>query len=349
MNGVTERLVGRGDAVARLRAAIDGAGAGRRALVVVSGPAGIGKTALVRAATAGELRGWGTCVYDAGAAGYWPWTRALDALARQVPEAVAGADPLLATIAPAFGTFPAGTGERDQLLLMDAVGGWLERRDAAVGELTIPAAVASQSVTWSVPPTVPMDVAERTIRAAGKGRLQLRTLEELRYLAQMWLPVYCVRLTVAQPETRLLKTRLRATTVDNLYEALGGSYLGRLNQPGWTQVSVDHRTMLRPSTKDTKVHATLRKAVESYGRVSTQAARERHAATLALLGVPTPCESLSVDHTSLSHLPYYVGVLASGGRERVAAVSAWTGELSPTASEVLTAHISQLRSHVAAT
>ncbi|HVF20897.1 MAG TPA: restriction endonuclease [Mycobacteriales bacterium] len=221
--------------------------------------------------------------------------------------------------------------------------------DAAVGELSIPAAVASQSVTWGVPPTAPMDAAERTIRAAGKGRLQLRTLEELVHLTQVWLPVYCLRLTVAQPEARLLKTRLRATTVDNLYEALGGSYLGRLNQPGWTQVNVDHRTMLRPSTKDTKVHAALRKAVEGFVRVSAPAARERHATTLAALGIPTPCESVSIDHTSLAHLPYYVGVLASGGRERVAAVTAWTGELSPRASEVLTAHISQLRSHVAAT
>ncbi|HVF05672.1 MAG TPA: AAA family ATPase [Frankiaceae bacterium] len=124
-----ERLVGRDDALARLRDALARAAAGTRAVVLVAGPAGIGKTALVRAAVRDEaLVGWGTCVDDAGAPGYWPWTRAIETLVRLAPDAPAPDDaPLLATIAPAFGPARGGAGERDRLLLMDGVGRWLER------------------------------------------------------------------------------------------------------------------------------------------------------------------------------------------------------------------------------
>lgn len=132
--GAFDRLFGRDEPVARINAAVARAESGTRSVVLVAGEAGIGKTSLVRAATHDvELVGWGTCIDDAGAPGYWPWTRAIDALARRigVPDAVGvAADdaPLLATIAPVFG--PARSQEqgsaRDRVLLMDAVSRWLE-------------------------------------------------------------------------------------------------------------------------------------------------------------------------------------------------------------------------------
>jgi tetratricopeptide (TPR) repeat protein len=77
---VTPGLVGQDGALAVLRAAVDGAAAGRGGLVLVAGEAGIGKTALV-SHIAGHVaqRGlgvlWATCWDGPGAPAYWPWVQ----------------------------------------------------------------------------------------------------------------------------------------------------------------------------------------------------------------------------------------------------------------------------------
>ena len=219
--------------------------------------------------------------------------------------------------------------------------------DAAVGALTIPPA-PGRSAVWGIAPTIPATAAETTIRTAGKGRFNLRTLEQLAWLSLLWVPAYSVEITVTEPETRRLKTRLRSTTFSNLYEALSGVFLGRVHGAGWEQVPADRSAMLRPAVKDTKVHVALRKAVDGYLRVSTETALARHAAELARLGLPAPCRSVSVDRTGLVHLPYYAGLLQAGGRERIAAVSASTGQLSDPVSEALTANLSVVRAQLTA-
>lgn len=128
-----ELFVGRERLRRRLLAVLGDALAGRMRLAMVSGEAGIGKTALV-AVVAGDAPDdatvcWGTCWHGAGAPGYWPWTQALDALAaavgRDLAAELAGEDrELLATIVPALG--PAtGLGDQGTFLLFDAVGRWL--------------------------------------------------------------------------------------------------------------------------------------------------------------------------------------------------------------------------------
>ena len=80
-----ELLVGRDTPLARVREVIGRAAAGERSLALVSGPAGIGKSSLVRAAVGEvDVLGWGTCVEAVAAPGYWPWSRALDAVAAAV-------------------------------------------------------------------------------------------------------------------------------------------------------------------------------------------------------------------------------------------------------------------------
>jgi hypothetical protein len=98
---------------------------------MVSGEAGIGKTALV-SVVAGEAPeraavSWGTCW--AGAPGYWPWTQALDTLAaavgRDVAAELAGEDrDLLATIVPALGP-AADPGDQGTFPLLDATARWI--------------------------------------------------------------------------------------------------------------------------------------------------------------------------------------------------------------------------------
>ena len=135
MTEMSDRLVGRDEPLARIRAAVVRASAGARSVVLVAGEAGIGKTTVVRAATAdAPVLGWGTCIDEAGAPGYWPWTRALDAIARHLgadtARAAAGDEAaLLATIAPVFGAAPEerDASARDRVLLMDAVARFLGR------------------------------------------------------------------------------------------------------------------------------------------------------------------------------------------------------------------------------
>ncbi|MGY1814879.1 ATP-binding protein [Blastococcus sp. SYSU D00820] len=83
-------FVGRAAELAGLSAARAAARAGAGALVLVSGPPGIGKTRTVEEATTGAAVLWGRCVDDPGAPPLWPWRQVV----RRRPEvaaAVAGA------------------------------------------------------------------------------------------------------------------------------------------------------------------------------------------------------------------------------------------------------------------
>ncbi|HVE95261.1 MAG TPA: AAA family ATPase, partial [Acidimicrobiales bacterium] len=137
-------LLGRDAQHGRLRELLARAASGVRSVALVSGPAGIGKSSLVRAAIGDvELLGWGTSAEAVAAPGYWPWSRALDAIATAIgPVAVAataGDDaPLLALIGRRFGpAAPSEGSERDRLLLMDAVSRWLVRLAAERGPVVI--------------------------------------------------------------------------------------------------------------------------------------------------------------------------------------------------------------------
>jgi DNA-binding CsgD family transcriptional regulator len=121
-------------------------------VALVSGPAGIGKSSLVRAAVGDvEIMGWGTCVEAVAAPGYWPWSRALDAIAAAigpVTAARAAAEDAshLALIGRSFGpAAPSEGSERDRLLLMDAVSRWLVRVAAERG----PVVVVLDDLQWA--------------------------------------------------------------------------------------------------------------------------------------------------------------------------------------------------------
>ncbi|RSM46093.1 LuxR family transcriptional regulator [Amycolatopsis balhimycina DSM 5908] len=89
----SEPFVGRAGAAADLRAWLAAAAEGSGALVLVGGPAGIGKTRLVETVT-DRAAVWGRCVDDPGAPPLWPWRRVLRAL----PEAGAEVSRALADL-----------------------------------------------------------------------------------------------------------------------------------------------------------------------------------------------------------------------------------------------------------
>ncbi len=90
-------FVGRDVELALLRRALAGARTGAGGLVLVAGPAGIGKTGTVEAALEADPTPavWGRCVDDPGAPPLWPWRRVLRArpeVATAVGDALAAVD-----------------------------------------------------------------------------------------------------------------------------------------------------------------------------------------------------------------------------------------------------------------
>ncbi|WP_194820708.1 AAA family ATPase [Micromonospora sp. S-DT3-3-22] len=83
-------LVGRAGELATLRDATTAAFAGGTALVLVQGEPGVGKTRLLREATAeaarrGALVVWGQCLDGGGAPAMWPWVQAIRAVLDGMP------------------------------------------------------------------------------------------------------------------------------------------------------------------------------------------------------------------------------------------------------------------------
>jgi predicted ATPase len=129
---MTDRLFGRAHALAALAEAVTAARAGHGRLLLVTGDAGMGKTALAGQLleTAGErglLVAWAACAAPTGAQPYWPWVQVLRAIsaARPVPEP------------PPPGP-AAGGGDRAEarFAFFDVLAGYLARA-AAAGPLLV--------------------------------------------------------------------------------------------------------------------------------------------------------------------------------------------------------------------
>ena len=71
-------FVGRQAERALIRQRVEAAAGGSGGLVLLAGPAGIGKSRLVEESLAGEALDvrWGRCLDEAGAPALWPWSRA---------------------------------------------------------------------------------------------------------------------------------------------------------------------------------------------------------------------------------------------------------------------------------
>lgn len=132
-------FVGREAELAMLSGVLDAAVAGRGAVVLVSGEAGIGKSRLAievdeDARARGFTTAWGRAWEAGGAPPFWPWTRALRTVLADLGDApLAGLNAAvkgrLAAVLPEIGSAPDGGTEADRFALFDAVASLL--RDSA--------------------------------------------------------------------------------------------------------------------------------------------------------------------------------------------------------------------------
>lgn len=166
-------FVGRAEPLARLGAAYAAASSGWAGLTLVTGEAGIGKTALLRrfaadAAADGATVTWGTCWDGDQAPAWWPWTQALRDLRRLVDVPDSELPDVLGLILPELAGAEPGTSDAaaaDRLRAFDAVVRLLARAAA-----NAPLVVILDDLQWSDGSTVDL------LRFLGRRQHQGRVL-----------------------------------------------------------------------------------------------------------------------------------------------------------------------------
>jgi hypothetical protein len=147
---MTQSLIGREHALAAVDDAIAVTQAGRGQLLLVSGEAGIGKTALAghvlgTAPGRGLLVAWAACGPQAGAPAYWPWVQVLRVVAAALPDLPEPLAALVAADQPEVARDP----DAARFRLFDALAGYLLR----VSE-RVPLVIVLDDLQWSDEPSL---------------------------------------------------------------------------------------------------------------------------------------------------------------------------------------------------
>lgn len=136
---------------------------------------------------------------------------------------------------------------------------------------------------------------------------------------------------------------LTSRQVANLYDALGGRYVGMVDGDA-EPIDLSHGVRLAPLIRESKVAPVLVKAYERARDVTTEAAKARHADTMVKLGIPIPCRGVVVDRVEVVSYPMWVGLVRTRDGERLVAVSGRNGRPLSVLSDALTAAASHVRS-----
>jgi hypothetical protein len=202
--------------------------------------------------------------------------------------------------------------------------------------------VGHQEVTASgIAFSAPGELARRTLERVARGRFGLAG-DQMVWFGPTWLPAWSLQLGLTKLEG-LFRNVPRLTRVWNSYEALSGLLVEtRLDPPPLTTVDVS-REYLRPRVKATQVGDSLTKEFDRWRRVTTDAAKERHARALAGMGVGWGFHEMTVEAATLLYYPLWIAFLRKAGRERIAAADGVTGKERDDLSRRLTAHAQLVR------
>jgi hypothetical protein len=199
-----------------------------------------------------------------------------------------------------------------------------------------------------LPFAIPDVAGRREVDRVAQGRLGHRG-EAVIWFGAAWLPVWSLQLGLSRRQG-LVRRVDAVTTVWNDYEALDATLLqGSTTDPTLVPVDVAEGA-IRPRWDQKRMSTTIADAERRWLRARDVGVREsdakfkrqldaRDAAkkTLADLGVEAPVEHISIDRTSLTYHPLWLGLLARGDRERFIAVDGVSGRLRNTLSDALTA------------
>jgi len=188
----------------------------------------------------------------------------------------------------------------------------------------------------------------REVDRAAQGRLGHRG-EAVTWFGAAWLPVWSLQLGLSRRQG-LVRRVETVTTVWNAYEALTATLLERSStDPALVPVDVAEGA-IRPRLDQKKVSATIADAERRWQRARDVGvrgsdakfqrqldARDAAKKTLADLGVEAPIEHISIDRTTLTYHPVWLGLLARGDRERFIAVDGGSGRPLAQLSDILTA------------
>jgi len=206
-----------------------------------------------------------------------------------------------------------------------------------------------------VPFAISSENARREVERAAHGALGLRR-NTLAWFGAAWLPIWTLQLGLSR-RTGVLHQVTSVTHLWNDYEALDGTLIHESTaDPNRPPVDIRERA-IRPRLEQEKLSARLADAEQRWQgtrdvqrlRGSDAALRRRIDArnaarrTLVILGVDPPAERISVERTTLTYHPLWLGLLTRDGRERFTAVDGVSGQVLPRVGEILTAHAQWIR------
>jgi hypothetical protein len=187
--------------------------------------------------------------------------------------------------------------------------------------------------------------ARQLVERIARGTLGIGR-EEVIWFGPIWLPVWVLQLGITRVQG--FRQVPRVTRSWNRYEALAGTYLDKSEQPP-NLVPIDvGRAHVRPRLTDAKIRDGLLARVERYRSVTTDAAKQRHAASLTQLGVQLPLRSLASETSQLTYSPLWCAFLRKGSQERLVAIGGVSGKERPALSGVLTTNSQWVRDSLSA-
>ncbi len=206
-----------------------------------------------------------------------------------------------------------------------------------------------------VPFSIPFASGRQEVERAARGRMGLRR-DVVTWFGAAWLPVWTLQLGLSR-RGGVLRRVDSAIHVWNDYEALDGTLIQQsTEEPARPPVDIGEHP-LRARLEEKEVGARLADAERGWQRTrdvkrlrGSDAALQRRLdardaarKVLAVLGVDPPADSISIERTTSTYRPLWLGLLTRSGHERFVAVDGTSGQLLPAVSDVLTAHVQWAR------
>lgn len=192
----------------------------------------------------------------------------------------------------------------------------------------------------------PVRVAEQDLRKTldTQSRGLFGTGREDRVWEQLaWVPFHQLELHLSTVVREFLRRpTTKVTTAWALYNALDNRHYFSTTEsmvPAEIQVPV----AISPKTTAKPIGASLVNTLKKYQEVTRESSKARYRTQLQTLGVPDTVVSLTVEHATIVHLPFWVGLFHRRGTERLVAINAHTGTVDGSISQALTKSMAFVR------